>query len=65
MAFISDTERSVVREHTDDLSRQQALDILIEDLRARGRLGDSLPDENQLALSIIGEYIRFPAPASA
>lgn len=52
-------EQRAVHEHTDDLSREQALDTLARDLRRRGRI-DSLPGETELALTLIDEYIRFP-----
>ena len=34
------------------------------DLRARGRLGASVPADDELALTIIDEYIRFPSGGS-
>jgi hypothetical protein len=36
--------------------------MLIEDLRARGRVGGTLPDRRTLALAMIEEYVRFPSP---
>jgi hypothetical protein len=49
-----------VREHADDLTRGQAVDMLVDDLRKRGRVGGTLPDWRTLALTMIEEYIRFP-----
>ena len=60
--YADDAERRSVREHSDDLTREQALDGLISDLRSRGRLGGKLPDDREVALTIIDEYIRFPRP---
>ena len=60
--YADDAERRSVREHSDDLTREQALDGLISDLRSRGRLGAKLPDDREVALTIIDEYIRFPRP---
>ncbi len=49
--------------HSDDLTRKQLLDTLVADLRRRGRVGHTLPDDTQLALTIIDEYIKDPPPA--
>jgi hypothetical protein len=38
---------------------------LRDDLRARGRLGDAVPNGTDLALLMIDEYIRFPSPEAA
>ena len=61
--FADEAERSRVHEHTEDLDRRFVLDTLIADLRKRGSIGDPLPDETGLALTIIDEYIAYP-PAS-
>lgn len=53
-------ERRVVREHADDLTRERVVDALVADLRRRGRLGPGLPDETELALLMIDEYVHFP-----
>jgi hypothetical protein len=54
-------ERRIADEHEDDLTRAQAVDALMRDLRARGRFGDRDPEPRALALAIIEEYVRFPA----
>jgi hypothetical protein len=54
-----------VRNHSDDLTREQVLETLCKDLQKRGRLGGERPDDTRLALAIIDEYIRFPEPAKA
>ncbi len=61
--YADEAERRMVAEHTDDLTRPQIMDALLADLRKRGRLGDTLPNGSDLALLMIDEYIRFPAPA--
>jgi hypothetical protein len=61
--YRDEDERRTVREHTDDLTRDFVLDTLIRDLRERGRIGEALPDETKLALTIIDEYIKYPPPA--
>jgi hypothetical protein len=61
--FADQAERRAVAEHTDDLTRQHIVDRLVADLRARGRLGDTVPGGTELALLMIDEYIRFPPPA--
>lgn len=57
-----DADRRRVADHTDDIARPVALDILARDLRTRGRIGDVTPEPRDLALAMIDEYIRFPAP---
>jgi hypothetical protein len=57
-------ERRLVHEHGDDLDRSRVLDTLIADLRERGRIGETVPAEDELGLAIIDEYIRFPASGS-
>ena len=63
--YTDEAERRMVEEHTDDLTRARIMDTLLADLRRRGRLGDTLPGGTDLALLMIDEYIRFPAPAIA
>lgn len=64
--FADEAERRCVREHRDDLELQEILDTLVEDLRRRGRLSRSapVPGEEELALLLVDEYVRFPAPAA-
>lgn len=61
--FADETERRAWAEHSDDLALEDILDRLVADLRARGRLTGERPAATDLALLIIDEYIRFPAPA--
>jgi hypothetical protein len=63
--YADEAERQVVHEHTDDLTRAQVIDRFVADLRQRGRIDDTLPDDTQLALTIIEEYIKYPAPSPA
>ena len=63
--YQDEAEERTVREHSDDITREQALETLFADLRERGRLGDDLPEHRDLALTMIDEYVKFPAPASA
>lgn len=62
--YADEAERRQVEAHTDDLSRKEVLDRLIADLRARGRLGETLPSDDEIALTLIDAYIRFPAVGS-
>jgi hypothetical protein len=61
--YADEAERRAVHEHSDDLTRKQVIDTLVADLRQRGRVGRALPDDTKLALAIIDEYIKYPAPA--
>ena len=60
-------EERAVREHKRVLSRERALEVLSDDLRARRRIGESAPDAAALARAIAEEYLKFPpgAPAAA
>jgi hypothetical protein len=60
--FADEAEERTVDEHTDDLSREEIVGALVADLRARGRLQGAVPDGRALALLLIDEYLRFPAP---
>jgi hypothetical protein len=60
--FVDEAEERAVREHTADLTRAQAVATLVAGLRSRGKLGDEPLADRDLALRIIEEYIRFPAP---
>jgi hypothetical protein len=62
--FEDEAERRAWREHRDDLMLDAILEKLVADLRARGRMPAERPDDKTLALTIIEEYIRFPAPAA-
>src|SRR5262245_6041004 len=63
--FADEAERRMVEEHTDDLTRPQIISALLDDLRGRDRLEEVAPAGPDLALLLIDEYIRFPAPAPA
>jgi hypothetical protein len=63
--YADEAERRLVREHADDLTRARAVEMLVDDLRRRGRLNEALPDRRTLALLMIEEYIRFPEPRPA
>ena len=62
--FRDEAERRAVAEHADDLGRDAVVARLVDDLRARGRVGDTLPGGSELALLMIDEYVRFPPPAA-
>lgn len=62
--YADEAERRMVEEHADDLTHESVIETLVADLRARGRLGDTLPNPTDLALLLIEEYIRYPAPIS-
>ncbi len=60
--FADEAERRAYHEHSDDLDRDLVLRTFIDDLRRRGRVGSEVPGDRELALLLIDEYIRFPAP---
>lgn len=61
--FADEAEQRLVDEHRDDLTRARVLEVLISDLRRRGRIADAVPNDTDLALMIISEYIQYPPPA--
>ncbi len=61
--FADEAERRAWREHRDDLDLDHILDRLVEDLRARGRIGGPRPEPTALAHLLIDEYVRFPEAA--
>ncbi|HUP85220.1 MAG TPA: hypothetical protein VM143_06095 [Acidimicrobiales bacterium] len=65
--FADDDERDAWATHADDLALDVILDVLVDDLRRRGRLG---PDERRPADAALGKllidtYIHFPAAVPA
>jgi len=58
-------ERRAAAEHTDDLTRERALAMLKADLSDRGRAPADGADGRTVALAIIDEYVRFPAPETS
>jgi hypothetical protein len=63
--YADEAEERCVRERSDDLTREAAVERLVQDLRERGRLGDTLPERRELALLIIDEYVQFPPTRAA
>jgi len=63
--FTDAEERRAWREHREDLVLERILDLLVEDLRARGRLEGERPDPTSLALMLIDEYVKFPPAIAA
>jgi hypothetical protein len=60
-AFADYAEMRMWRDHTDDLTEEAIVDRLVADLRRRGRVdGDVVPD-GELGLTMIDEYVHFPA----
>jgi hypothetical protein len=59
--YADEAEEALVASGDDDLGRATAVDLLIADLRARGVLTDTLPDDTQLALAMIDAYVTFPS----
>jgi hypothetical protein len=63
--YEDEADRLRAERHQDDLSLAQILDTLCADLRARGRLEDERPPDDDLARLLIDEYVRFPRPLAA
>lgn len=62
--FSDTAERDAWRTHTDDLTLEEILGRLDDDLRRRGRLTGDRPADAEFGKLLIEEYIRFPAPAT-
>jgi len=59
-------EREAWRTHRGDLTYDTILERLVADLRARGRVGPDVTLDRELGLTLIDEYVHFPAaPAQA
>ena len=63
--YADDADRRRTHEHTEDLNRRTVLETLSADLRERGRVGNELPGDTELALIIIDEYIHYPTASPA
>jgi len=59
--FRDEPERDAWREHTHDLDIGAVLDTLCADLRERGRIGQRVPPNRELAEMLVDEYVKFPA----
>ena len=62
--FADETERETWKTGSDDLSIERVLDVLCEDLRAKGRIADSRPEHRALAELLVDEYVKFPPPSA-
>ena len=62
--FLDETERDAWKNGARDLSIDTVLDVLCDDLRARGRLGDARPPNRELAEILVDEYVKFPRPSA-
>ena len=58
--FADDAERLAWRAHTDDLTIDQILATLLDDLRERGVCDDRPTDDEAFARLLVDTYIRFP-----
>jgi hypothetical protein len=59
--FATDAEHEAWRSHADDLSEQQVVDRLVDDLRARGLVTGDPARDSELGLLLIDTYIKHPA----
>jgi hypothetical protein len=58
--YRDDAEKQLIADHSDDLSEPMVRDMLIEDLRLREVITDTVPDDTDLALAMIDTYVQFP-----
>ena len=63
--FRDEEEQRAWRERHDDLEVDFILDTFEADLRHRGRLDGTRPDQKELATLLVDTYIRFPEPVAA
>ncbi len=63
--FADEAERAAWFDHTDDLSLEQILSTLEDDLRDRGALDGDRPGDGDFGRLLIDTYVKFPAAASA
>jgi hypothetical protein len=63
--FADADEQAAWEGHTDDLSLEQILATLEDDLRRRGALTGDRPSDGDFGRLLIDTYVRFPAPAPA
>ena len=61
--FADEAERRSWREHTDDLSHGAVVDRLVDDLADRGIVQRGVTRDQDLGLTLINTYIRFPDAA--
>lgn len=59
--YRDEAEKKLVADHSDDLNEEQVREMLIEDMRLREVITDSVPDDTDLALAMIDTYVAFPA----
>ena len=58
--FADEAARERWHAHTDDLTYDDIVDRLVDDLRARGRIDGDPVRDGTLGLALIDEYVRFP-----
>jgi hypothetical protein len=61
--YADEAEESKASERARSLSRERVVQILCDDLRGRGRIGEEELDEAALARTISDEYVKFPPAA--
>jgi hypothetical protein len=57
-------EKQLIDDHSDDLNEPMVREMLIEDLRLREVITDTVPDDTELALLLIDTYVKFPGATS-
>lgn len=63
--FADAAERDRWRDHSDDLTADQVVATLVDDLVARGVAAPDVARDRDLGLLMIDEYVRYPAAVAA
>jgi predicted dehydrogenase len=58
--YEDEAEKELIASHEDDLDLEMVTEMLVDDLRRRDVIGDEVPDDTQLALTLIDTYVQFP-----
>lgn len=58
--YRDEAEKQLIADHSDDLNEALVIDMLVEDLRRREVITDEVPDDTELAITMIDTYVKFP-----
>ena len=63
--FVDEAERDAWRDHTDDLTPERAVDVLVADLVDRGLAPSDVERDRALGLLLIDTHVRYPTASPA